>query len=250
MGIANPDAALEHLREFRELLILDERALREGETQAAYVQRIKLQPLIEEIANELDPDGSEDLGGRFNTLMQRWTLNDAIKKTHRLTGILETREESQRIFGPVGPTLVGSQLHSWVWEAAADLWDGGHYEPAVHQAWLAVELQTQQKVGRFDLTGTGLYNQAFSLDDPKADASRLRFPHLDKTTQEKSWRSAHQGAMNLGKGCAQGIRNRQAHPSDAISEQEALEQLAALSVLARWVDECKAVSADDDAAGE
>ena len=42
----------------------------------------------------------------------------------------------------------------------------------------------------------------------------------------------------------------QAHPSDGISEQEALEQLAALSVLARWVDECEAVGVDDDAAGE
>jgi hypothetical protein len=51
-------------------------------------------------------------------------------------------------------------------------------------------------------------------------------------------------------GCAQGIRNPQAHPSEDITEQEALEQLAALSVLARWVDQCKAVGVDDDAAGE
>ncbi len=45
--------------------------------------------------------------------------------------------------------------------------------------------------------------------------------------------------MYLGMGCAQGIRKPQAHPSDDISEQEALEQLAALSVLARWVDACE-----------
>ena len=56
--------------------------------------------------------------------------------------------------------------------------------------------------------------------------------------------------MHLGMGCAQGIGNRRAHASDDITEQEALEQLAALSVLARWVDECKMVSVDDDAAGE
>ena len=49
---------------------------------------------------------------------------------------------------------------------------------------------------------------------------------------------------------AQGIRNPQAHPSDDITEQEALEQLAALSVLARWVDECDVDHADGDAAGE
>ena len=39
MGIADPEAALEKLREFRDLLALDERALQEGSTQAACVQR-------------------------------------------------------------------------------------------------------------------------------------------------------------------------------------------------------------------
>ena len=57
-------------------------------------------------------------------------------------------------------------------------------------------------------------------------------------------------ARNLGMGCAQGIRNPQAHPSPDITEQEALEQVAALSVLARWVDECDVVGVADGAAGE
>ena len=48
----------------------------------------------------------------------------------------------------------------------------------------------------------------------------------------------------------EGIRNPQAHPSPDITEQEALVQLAALSVLARWVDEWKPVGVDDDATGE
>ena len=56
--------------------------------------------------------------------------------------------------------------------------------------------------------------------------------------------------MYLGMGCAQGIRNAQAHPSDDLTEQEALEQLAALGVLARWVDECNVVSVDVGAVGE
>ena len=41
-----------------------------------------------------------------------------------------------------------------------------------------------------------------------------------------------------------------AHPSDDIAEQEALEQLAALSVLTRWVYECDVVSVDEGTAGE
>ena len=56
--------------------------------------------------------------------------------------------------------------------------------------------------------------------------------------------------MYLGMGCAQGIRNPQAHPSDDITEQEALEQLVALSVLARWVDACEPVSADSEITDE
>ena len=54
---------------------------------------------------------------------------------------------------------------------------------------------------------------------------------------EEMWNSVHQGAMHLGMACAQGIRNPQAHKmSNQLTEQEALEQLGALSVLARWVD--------------
>lgn len=37
-------------------------------------------------------------------------------------------------------------------------------------------------------------------------------------------------------GCALGIRNPQAHGAGDMDEQEALEQLAVLSVLARWVE--------------
>ncbi|MYE61489.1 MAG: hypothetical protein F4235_05505 [Candidatus Dadabacteria bacterium] len=88
----------------------------------------------------------------------------------------------------------------------------------------------------------------------KPAGRRLRFPHIEELTSDgrrnKSWTSAHQGAMNFGQGCALSIRNLNAHGTRELPEQEALEYLAALSVLARWVDECDVVGADDDAAGE
>ena len=49
-----------------------------------------------------------------------------------------------------------------------------------------------------------------------------------------------QGAMSFGVGCFQAIRNPVGHlPNDEheLTEQQALERLAALSLLARWVDE-------------
>ena len=241
MGITDPEAALVKVREFRALLVQDECAIEGDGTQPARVARSELQPLIERIARELDPDSAEPLQGRWNNLAQRWTLNGAIRATDRLIGILEMREESERIFGPGGPALAAGGLHPWVWNAAASLWDGGHHGPAVHEAAKAVELQTQLKVGRRDLTGKKLYSTVLSRDDPSESGARLRFSHLDRSKRPDDWTSAHEGAMYLGMGCAQGIRNPQAHPSDGISEQEALEQLAALSVLARWVDACEVV---------
>ena len=45
--------------------------------------------------------------------------------------------------------------------------------------------------------------------------------------------------MDLGAGCFEGIRNPAAHEDALIlPERVALEQLAAFSVLARWIDEC------------
>ena len=163
----------------------------------------------------------------------------AITVTNRLIGILEQQDDYQQIFGPAGPTLAAIGLHRWVWDAAASLWDGGHYDSAVHAAYKAVERQTQVSISRLDLDGKALYGQAFSTKDPSQGEKRLRFPDINRTEEPKRWTSAHEGDRNLGMGCAQGIRNPQAHPSPDITEQEALEQLAALSVLARWVDACE-----------
>lgn len=241
MDIADPETALARLYEF---LHLQEQADPYSDSIAprdltAAINHLR--PLVEEISRALGEPHVGNLSGFPYT---------AIGATNRLIGILERQADYRQILGPVGPTLAASGLHRWVWNAAASLWDDGYFGQAVEDAYKKVERETQQRVGRLNLYGKDLYAQAFSLDDPKPDMPRLRFPHLDKTSQAQSWKSAHQGAMHLGMGCAQGIRNRQAHPSPDITEQEALEQLAALSVLARWVDECKPVGVDADAAGE
>ena len=250
MGLADPEAAMTALREFRALLVADERDLRDGRRRESTEHLFGMQPLIERIASEVDPNGVDLLKGRTRPLVGGWTWSDAITQLDRLIGTLERQPDFQQIFGPVGPTLAARGLHTWVWSAAASLWDDGYYEPAVHQAGLAVQLQTQLKVSRRDLHGKDLYAQAFSVKEPTSKMPRLRFPHIDRDERPDDWASAHEGAMHFGMGCAQGIRNPQAHPSDEITEQEALEQLAALSVLARWVDECEAVRLNNGAARE
>ena len=239
MRVADPEAALERLNRFRSRLEWDVMDTEANRRRTHLAELYALQPLIEGIARRIDPDNVERLSEKSSRGV--WRVNAAYEETLRLIGILEQREDYERILGPVGPALAANRLHRWVWNAAADLWDGGHFDSAVHKAALAVEEQAQLKLGRRDLSGKKLYSAAFAKEDPTGDMPRLRLPYVDKTEQKDAWISAHGGAQHLGMGCAQGIRNPQAHPSDDISEQEALEQLAALSVLARWVEVCKVV---------
>ena len=136
----------------------------------------------------------------------------------------------ERILGPQGPVLAAGGLHPWVWNAAVDLWDNGHYKQAVIGAWNEVELQTQRKLDRLDLNGKDLYSRAFNTTTGK-----LRFVHIEQETDDgktiPDWISAHEGAMHFGMGCAQGIRNLQTHSTEDLNEEGALEYLASLSVL-------------------
>ena len=241
MDITDPEAALEKLRQFHRL---QEHARDYPYTEIPLEIKNaidKLLPLIEEIARAL---GEEKRAIRVGG----WP-HQAPSVTNRLIAIVEQRDDYQQIFGPVGSTLAASRLHPWVWHAAVNLWDGEHYKQAVHAATSAVEEQTQLKLDRGDLSGAGLYTQAFTVDKlgAKPAGRRLRFPHVDELTSDgkrnQSWTSAHQGAMSFGQGCAQGIRNLNAHGTGELLEQKALEYLAALSVLARWVGACEVVGA-------
>lgn len=60
----------------------------------------------------------------------------------------------------------------------------------------------------------------------------------------KAWTNAHEGAMHYGRGCMMRIRNLVEHHHDELPEQEALECLASLSLLARWIDEAVVVEGE------
>ena len=213
----------------------DERAKRAHTNQ----QLTRHQHLIEEIAHAIDPGEAPD---RFkeNSAAYAWGWGSAYTATERLLGILDKSPIREQIFGPKGPALDAERLHPWVWHSAVNRWDSGFYKDAVTTAAATVEQKTQVKLGRSDLHGTQLYSQAFSIDSAKPGEPRLRFEYISETTEDGEWtldwKSAHLGARSFGQGCAQGIRNLQAHGTKDLAEQEALEYLAALSVLARWVD--------------
>ena len=76
--------------------------------------------------------------------------------------------------------------------------------------------------------GRDLVGQAFSLKPPEPGERRLRFKDIDPT-EKRRWTNAHEGAMKLGQGAVQAIRNLATHDLTEPEEQEALEMLAVLS---------------------
>lgn len=181
----------------------------------------------------------------FDRVVPTWRTDIDLSKTNRWTrhreAAIRAREELVRAeevnqnLGENAPELSAAELHPWIWSGASSLWQSGHYREAVEGAIKKLNAETQNKVGRRDVSETNLFKQAFSTDQPKADAARLR---RMKDDGSDTYKSVQRGAMSFAEGVFAGIRNPLSHEVDReLSEQEALEYLAALSVLARWVDQ-------------
>lgn len=244
MDIGDPSRALTAVEGFRDVLIENKAIYDSAGSEVAKAHQshqvlVRRWPLIEDIINAADPESPRG-GSIWAAGMWSWTYETT--PVERLIGILSQREEHEAIFSPKGPMLAADRMHRWVWDASANLWSNGHYGPAVEAAAKAVEQQTQLKLNHPGLHGKDLYSKAFSTKPPEPDNPRLRFPDIDEEKQSSAWVSAHEGAQHLGMACAQGIRNPRAHSPVDLSEQEAIEQLAALSVLARWVETCEVKS--------
>lgn len=148
---------------------------------------------------------------------------------------LKRQDELREKLGDDAPQISAGNLHPWIWDGARSLWQSGHYRSAVEDAAKKLNAEAQNRVGRRDVSESDLFKQAFSLDTPVPGKSRLR---RMKDDGSDTYKSMQRGAMALAEGIFAGIRNPFNHedPRD-IDEQVGLEYLAALSVLARWVDE-------------
>jgi hypothetical protein len=60
--------------------------------------------------------------------------------------------------------------------------------------------------------------------------------HLPGDKASRDWKSCQEGLHLLAQGAFAGIRNPATHSGDEWTEQEVLEHLAVLSVVARWSD--------------
>ncbi|HWE67498.1 MAG TPA: TIGR02391 family protein [Acidimicrobiales bacterium] len=193
-------------------------------------------PIIERIAAELD----QRLADLLRTSDFATHNRNKLLASRELRGVLEHSEEIERILGPSGPKMSADQFHPWIWDHASALWADGYRRAAVQAAATALfdfHLPAKLERARDTRGGADLMGQAFSLRDPEVGAPRLRLPGYDRNADEKSWKSAHEGAMHLGQGCALAIRNLTTHDLTEPEEQTALEMLAALSLVARFVQD-------------
>lgn len=131
-------------------------------------------------------------------------------------------------------------------EAARPLWEIQQFRQALHAAATTINAQVQAKVGRRNISDDKLIQECFSEKEPELGKPRLRVPgdQTDPTVQSRQL-----GTLHMALGCIKTIRNPAAHlaanNAGELGEQEALEQLATLSTLARFLDDCDVLTADD-----
>lgn len=126
-------------------------------------------------------------------------------------------------------------LHPLIHGAARALWFNQHHREAVAAAAEALVREVKSKLDRPDLPDTALWQEVFSANPPSPGKARLRWPGRP---DDRSVRSMNDGLRQFAPGMQMTIRNGAVHSSDVMVEQDALERLAVLSLMARWLEAC------------
>ncbi|WP_159632120.1 TIGR02391 family protein [Arthrobacter sp. 8AJ] len=189
--------------------------------------------VVEQILDRVLPGWGQDRPEKDAKLA--WLRDQA----SRAKAAMQRAAELAENLGDNAPDMDAANLHPWAWENGRSYWNTGHYHQAVMQAAIRVNAETQAKIRRMDVSETALFNEAFSMDAPKEGAPRLR---LTEDDGGKTYQNLHRGARSFADGLYTAIRNPGMHKpqeSHGGEEQLALEQLAAFSLLARWIDQAQ-----------
>ena len=120
-------------------------------------------------------------------------------------------------------------LHVEIKKVSENLFNDGHYAPAIEEAFKKVINLVKKKSGRNDLDGYSLMSTVFSPQHPILKFNRL----IDKSDRDEQ-----QGWMHLYQGAVLGIRNVKAHKNIIQkNKQKTFEHLAFASLLCRKLDE-------------
>jgi hypothetical protein len=141
------------------------------------------------------------------------------------------------------PGFAPSQLHRLIWSAAAAHWTTHQYRVAVREAAEALTVDWKTKLGRNDVDDTVFWQQTLSPGDATPERPKLSWlgDPSDKTVRSMrgGLEPLAKALNNLATGLNLTVRNVTTHTRDELSEQHALERLAAYSYLARLLDECQ-----------
>lgn len=191
---------------------------------------VKKAHVVEQILDRVIPTWRNDLEKLDN---KRWQVHR--QAALRAVSEIKHHEEIAEKLGDNAPQISAAALHPWVWESARSLWQSGHYRAAVQAAVTKLNAETQNKVGRRDISEKALFSESYSSNAPEPGKARLR-PANDDGGKTAS--SIRRGIASLAEGLYAAIRNPASHDLlDELEEHVALEQLAVVSVLARFIDD-------------
>lgn len=159
------------------------------------------------------------------------TPDDILAATEHTIGVIESMADRVDVAGEISV----EDMHPLVWGAARGQWRIELYREAVSSAVGAVIDHVRQLTGRADLDDKDVFTQAFSQSSPKQGAPRLRWPGNE---QDQTVASMNRGLLGFSTGIQAAIRNPVIHDRTQLPAQEAAERLAALSLLATWVENC------------
>jgi hypothetical protein len=198
------------------------------------------EPTVRQIMKAVDPD----LKSYERDYQTSWGIDQPpvpgdvlLSQTNiqRAIGLVVDQEEWVVRLAPDTPVLRADLLHPWVWDPAKTFWESKHFQKAVDVAANSINAHTQTLIERDDIADADLMNQAFT-EKPKSGEKYLRLPGDPNNRTVKSRNNA---LRPYAAGCFAGMRNPAVHEHvGSWTEEKAFEYLVALSVLARWVEEC------------
>ncbi|WP_245962290.1 TIGR02391 family protein [Streptomyces ardesiacus] len=156
--------------------------------------------------------------------------SDVLDSAEQILGRLEALTDKAEAELP--PTTGVEAMHPTIWGAARKLWLDGHFRLAVQSAAETLISQLKTRTGLTNMDATNVYEKVFNTKSPV-----LTWPG---DPNDRTVSSMQNGLSKYAPGLNMTVRNTATHgPSDEMTAQQALERLAALSLLAHWIDECE-----------
>ncbi|WJV51894.1 TIGR02391 family protein [Streptomyces flavofungini] len=156
--------------------------------------------------------------------------SDVLDSAEQILGRLEAMTDKAEAELP--PTTGVEAMHPTIWGAARKLWLDGHFRLAVQSAAETLTSQLKTRTGLTNMDATNVYEKVFNTKSPV-----LTWPG---DPSDRTVSSMQNGLSKYAPGLNMTVRNTATHvASDEMTAQQALERLAALSLLAHWIDECE-----------